>query len=132
MPNDYTTYKACGDWLFWMHIAECGYVCYTPKLMNHFRMHDTNITLNHIKDGISSHEVLLVLKYLLSKGYMTKREMLKWRINRYQFHQYDYPLDSSELRRFKKEWGISPFIWLCIKYDHLIDKIIKIFQKMIV
>lgn len=127
IPNDYTHYKACGDWLFWIYISECGNVCYTPKVLNHFRIHDTNTTQKHIKDGVSVHETLLVLNYLRSKSYMKKREMLKWKIKGYHFHKYDY-----DVKQFRKEWGITPSIWLCAKYDHIIDKIIKLFQKMII
>lgn len=130
ITNDYTNYKACGDWLFWIYISECGNVCYTPKILNHFRQHDTNTTQKLRKDGINVHEDLLILNYLLSKSYMTKREMLKWKIKikGYQFHKYDHNV----YQIIKKEWGISPFIWLCLKYDHLIDKIIKKFQKIII
>ena len=133
IKQDYIDYKACGDWLFWIHIMEHGDVSYTPLLLNYFRIHDTNTTQKCLANGISDHELFLVKNYLYGQKYISKRELMRIKIGHIVFRKYTCPFENKDTElACKKEWGFTAFTWLIVKYDHLLDKIIKMVNKLII
>ena len=133
IKQDYIDYKACGDWLFWIHIMEHGDVSYTPLLLNYFRIHDTNTTQKCLANGISDHELFLVSNFLYGQNYLSKRELMRIKIARYVFRKYTCPFDNKDAQLLcEKEWGFSSLTWLAVKYDHLLDKIIKMVNRLII
>lgn len=133
IKQDYIDYKACGDWLFWIYIMEHGDVSYTPLLLNYFRFHDANTTQKCIANGINDHESFLVANYLYRQRHISKKEFLKMKIRHYAFRKYVSPFENKDAElTFKKEWGFSSLTWLIVKYDHLLDKIIKMANRLII
>lgn len=43
-------YKQCGDWLFYINVISRGKVAYIDKILNFYRVHDTQITSNMKKE----------------------------------------------------------------------------------
>ena len=133
IKQDYIDYKACGDWLFWIYIMEHGDVSYTPLLLNYYRLHNTNTTQKCIANGINDHESFLVANYLYRQRYISKKEFLGMKIRHYAFRKYTCPFENKDAElAFKKEWGFTAFTWLIVKYDHLLDKIIKMANRLII
>ena len=60
----YTTYKAGGDWLFWIELAEQGRVAIVNKRLNYFRQHGVKVTTASSLKGINSKEALRTIDYI--------------------------------------------------------------------
>jgi len=50
--DDYTHYKFCGDWLFWIGISLQGKVYVSGKFLNFFRKHEKDVSGNAFKNGL--------------------------------------------------------------------------------
>lgn len=70
IKNDYTTFKAGGDRLFWIYLAEKGKVVYCKYAMNYFRQHTLKVTPNAVKTGIAFFESARIYDYLKSHNYI--------------------------------------------------------------
>ncbi|WP_459189578.1 glycosyltransferase family 2 protein [Parabacteroides sp. APC149_11_2_Y6] len=67
---DYTTFKAGGDRLFWIYLAEHGRVIHLREAHNYFRQHNKKVTSNAAKSGLGFIESLKIYDYLKSHGYL--------------------------------------------------------------
>ena len=67
---DYTTFKAGGDRLFWIYLAEQGQVIHLKDAHNYFRQHSKKVTSNAAKSGLGFIESLKIYDYLKSHGYL--------------------------------------------------------------
>lgn len=133
IKQDYIDYKACGDWLFWIYIMEHGEVSYTPLLLNYRRIHDTNTTQKCLENGISDHELFLVSNFLHGQNYLSKRELMRIKMARYVYRKYTCPFENKDIElSFKKEWDFPKLTWLIVKYDYLLDMIIKMANRLII
>ena len=101
----YTTYKAGGDMLFWIEIAEKGNVAIVNKRLNFFRQHTHKVTQKSAKQGINSSEFKKTYDYISSHfNFSPKRRKLMvehaiFRINKTMF-------DTDEIRKDLYEvWG---------------------------
>lgn len=102
----YLEFKASGDWMFWIELAERGKVSFVAQTLNYFRYHPFRTTDICIKTGVSYRENYKILNYLSENGYFkgfvkrlkyrqmllylskkingqTKMERMKFRINYY-------------------------------------------------
>ena len=70
MPLDYMDFKAAGDRLFWIHVAEKGSVVFVTKPMNYFRQHDNKVSPRKMREGITHEEDLKICRYLNEIGYL--------------------------------------------------------------
>ena len=66
---DYTTFKAGGDRLFWIYLAEQGQVIHLKDAHNYFRQHSKKVTSNAAKSGLGFIESLKIYDYLKSHGF---------------------------------------------------------------
>lgn len=64
IPNDYLEYKAAGDYLFWIYIAENGNVIRVNRVMDHCRQSDCRVTDKAHRTGLTFYEDYNVHKYL--------------------------------------------------------------------
>lgn len=69
ISNEYINYKAAGDYLFWIKIAECGNVAVVNKRLSYFRRHEGVVTSAKEKDGTSFTELRYIQDYLHKNGY---------------------------------------------------------------
>ena len=68
MDRSYTSFRGCGDWIFWVEVAKCGYVSYINKPLNCFRQHGSNTTTAQTRTGKGELEVIEVTNYMKEKG----------------------------------------------------------------
>lgn len=130
LPNDYCNYRGCGDWLFWIYIAEQGNVYYEAKSLNHFRQHLSNTT-NHLnKSGNNQREVLKIYNYLSEKEYIKGIRKKYFRAILLESCLSNDKLDNRDVRKsVLDEWNISftdyaflflvkPYRWLMRLYNN--------------
>lgn len=71
--------KGCGDWLFWIEMAENGNVCYVNDELNIFRRHEGCVTQNNAKRGNHLKEMGIIHDYLTKHKHMSNRKAFRWR-----------------------------------------------------
>lgn len=67
VSKDFTNYKFCGDWLFWIELCRHGDVFVSGKLLNYFRKHDKDVSGKAFKSGLNFIEELNMLNSLVEK-----------------------------------------------------------------
>lgn len=82
IAKDYYSYKGCGDWLFWIYIAQQGKVHYCSKPLNRFRQHVKNTTGKLESSGNNPKEVYKIYSFLSDCGYLSKYRKLRFRVSR--------------------------------------------------
>lgn len=113
IPLDYCNYKGCGDWLFWIYIAELGEVNMIPQLLNNFRRHSSATTSKLDSDGINDTEMLRIYDYLNKKNYYSRIDRVIFKIKRLNFHSQRCQFTTLEdKRRFEREWHITKVTYL--------------------
>lgn len=83
IDKQFTSYKFCGDWLFWIMIALQGYVFVSGKYLNYFRKHDNDVSSGAYYNGLHFSEYFLLLdtleqKQIISSG--EKYDLLKQKL----------------------------------------------------
>ena len=68
ISNRYTSFKFCGDWFFWIELAQKGDVFISGRLLNYFRRHDQDVTGKANACGYNFIEELGILKILKNKN----------------------------------------------------------------
>lgn len=68
--KDYQEFKACGDKLFWIYMAEKGDVVYVNEALNYFRQHENKVSPRKFRDGTSLKEEKKIFNYQVKKGYL--------------------------------------------------------------
>lgn len=67
VSKDFTNYKFCGDWLFWIELCAHGDVFVSGKLLNYFRKHDKDVSSEAFKSGLNFIEELNMLNGLVER-----------------------------------------------------------------
>ena len=121
--NDYYSYKGCGDWLFWIYIAEQGDVCYSSECLNLFRQHVTNTTNKLDKSGNNPKEVHKIYKYLVQKNYLDYFNRKKFRASRLSYYLSSSQFDPEVKKKVLNEWDFS-------LVDYLLSFILNYYRKI--
>lgn len=74
ITSDFTNYRYCGDWLFWIELCQHGKVFISGKLLNFFRTHATDVSTGMSSSGNGLKEEITLFKHLRSKNWITKKE----------------------------------------------------------
>ncbi len=69
------SFKFCGDWLFWILIAQNGKVGYIGSMLNYFRNHDKDVSGKSYHSGIYFKEYKLLLEELLDRKIISLNKM---------------------------------------------------------
>lgn len=69
---DYMNYKAVGDKLFWIEIAQLGDVAIINKPLNYFRQHIQKVSPTKLIDGTTFREEYKIFEYLISKHFINR------------------------------------------------------------
>lgn len=76
IDTDYKQFRYCGDWLFWIGIAQQGSVLQVNRKLNFFRQHESKVSPQAEKEGLYFIEGGVVIKHLISllhlSGYQLK------------------------------------------------------------
>lgn len=70
IDKKYQEFKACGDKLFWIEMAELGDVVHVNKTMNYFRQHLNKVSPRKFRDGTSLIEERNIYDYQKKRGYL--------------------------------------------------------------
>lgn len=112
----YTTYKAGGDKLFWIEIAEQGNVAIINTHLNYFRQHNHKVTPLTYAKGINLTETKKTYEHILAHHQLSSRRkqwMLLYILHRIERSHFESEIIRKELLRF---WGCKPSL-------SIIDKI---------
>lgn len=71
LDRQYQDFKACGDRLFWMEMAEKGNVVHVNSFLNYFRQHENKVSPKRFRDGTSLKEEHRIYLYQLRHNYLT-------------------------------------------------------------
>lgn len=77
VTNEFTKYKYCGDWLFWIELCRLGNVYISGKFLNYFRMHDMNISAKANRLGDNFIEELKMFHLLYKSKWIDYDDLLK-------------------------------------------------------
>lgn len=73
ISNEYTLFKFCGDWLFWISIAMYGDVFVSGKVLNYFRKHQKDVSGKAYASGQNFTEELQLIKILADRSIIDKQ-----------------------------------------------------------
>lgn len=65
IPSDYMQYRYCGDWLFWVYIAEHGEVIEVCRVLNRYRQHPQKVTASSQLDGRKWRDIAGILRHFI-------------------------------------------------------------------
>lgn len=119
--RDYMSYKAAGDRLFWIEIAEKGNVVMVNKPLNYFRQHAIKVSPKRQIDGTVFKEDYTICNYLRENGYINTI-MYFFVKNHYISLIHRCSLSSEDLRsELLQLWNAS--VWNSKTISYLIDGI---------
>ncbi len=72
--------RGCGDWLFWIEMAENGNVCYLNDELNFFRKHEGSVTCHNKERGNHLIEKRIIHDHLARHKHITKIKALNRRL----------------------------------------------------
>jgi glycosyltransferase involved in cell wall biosynthesis len=79
----FTTYKFCGDWMFWVELASLGDVMISGRVLNYFRKHDKDVSGAAYQSGSGHLELIKLGKDLLKGGLINTDQYTRFMVCRY-------------------------------------------------
>ncbi len=119
IPQDYTSYTYCGDWLFWIELACRGNVYVSKQSLNYFRKHDNDVTGKALATGVNLIEETRLIAVLFRKKIITRKEYRALLLRCYgKYNNRKEQYKSSEARdirnafaqHFEGKWRFQNFI----------------------
>lgn len=113
LPHDYMSFKASGDYLFWVYMSERGDVVWIDRCLNYFRKHDNEVSPKRLRDGCTFFEDALVYKYLVHNGYLSIRQRIQarsWYMERIDKVSF---LTEDIRQKVQKCWNPFPIPYRC-------------------
>lgn len=77
ISKDFLNYNLIGDYCFWIEVCRHGNVFISGKVLNFFRTHDKNVSVNSFKNGLLFTEHIPFLKKLLENNTIEKKDYIK-------------------------------------------------------
>lgn len=122
----YSTYRAAGDWLFWIEMAEKGNVAIIADALNHYRTYSNNTTSKTRLSGIADVEDRRVYDYVKSKGYLSWIDNLRIQKKYVKSIKYDNKYENESIRsRSLSLWKPGLTIRFLASFSFLIKRIKK-------
>ena len=112
IDGQYQDFKACGDRLFWMKMAEKGRIVHVNQHLNYFRQHLNKVSPTRFRDGTSLREEYRIYQYQREKRYLSgwKRifvlSLYYDKINEGEFSNSSVKIDLLRL------WGFSSRLYV--------------------
>lgn len=98
ITEEYKEYKAAGDKMFWIQIAEHGKVVYIDSPLNYFRQHLIKVSPGKMRNGTTLREEFQIYKYLCKAGHIKgfiKKFLVK---NHFCYYAYNNTFDSLDIQ----------------------------------
>lgn len=119
IDKQYTEYKGAGDRLFWIEIAEHGYVGIDYHQLNYFRIHENNSTKRYFYEGINQREDYKILSYIYKKNYINKKQFIKAKRAYANWEIFSDRLAPQNKKEIRELWGLGLLDWLIVKFNNL-------------
>ena len=94
----FSTFRAAGDWLFWIEMAEKGNVAVVSEPLNHYRAFGNNTTSRTRLNGIADIEDKKIYEYVKSRGYLTWISDLRIQKKYVKSIKYDNKYEDESIR----------------------------------
>ena len=91
IPGVFTSFKLCGDWLFWINMSRFGDIFISGQRLNYFRKHDGNVSNGVYASGYNFIEELQVITLVKTESRATPELMNKVVYNKYNNYLYKKP-----------------------------------------
>lgn len=75
--NDFTRFRFCGDWLFWILVAVQGNVFISGKVLNYFRKHGSDVSGKAFQEGLYYSEYIQLMEVLTQQGIVNRAQFQK-------------------------------------------------------
>lgn len=122
IKHKYKSYKASGDRMFWLEMAEVGNIAYCNKKLNYYRTHASNSTKKTLHNGINQKEDKTIIDYILKKGYITKSQYRKY-VKRYvTINIFELINDPSLKKELYKVWNFNIIEQYILRLKYLYTK----------
>lgn len=113
IPKTYQTYKAAGDHLFWVLLAERGKVAHISDCLNYFRQHQQKVTPTKYREGITYKEEYDTFRYIKSINLVSPaKEKDAFYVYLKQILQQDFDNEEIRSRLLKMWWKENYFKFL--------------------
>lgn len=73
VTKEYTTYKLCGDRIFWLQVAQQGKAHISGKVLNYFRKHDKDVSGKAFSSGLNFIEEIRVINWMYNEQLIDDR-----------------------------------------------------------
>jgi len=91
LSDEFTTFKLCGDWRFYIDMARQGEVFICGKVLNYFRKHDKDVSGKMYGSGNNYLEELRILKYIKNESMISEKQFKAHLLFKYiQFSVFKY------------------------------------------
>ncbi|MFC6102633.1 glycosyltransferase family 2 protein [Olivibacter domesticus] len=74
ISKEYMDYRYCGDWFFWIQLAQLGKIHISGRVLNYFRKHGKDLTTSSKRNCIDVLEGMKIANYLYTNGLIVDRE----------------------------------------------------------
>ena len=109
IPNSYANLRQCGDYLFWVMIAEHGYVAYVNKNLTYFRITNGVTSVNN-KSSIVAKEDKIVFDYIDNKYHFSKLRKYLIKAKRWNSYQYYININDPIFQEINEVWDLRNVI----------------------
>ncbi len=84
VSDEYSSYRSCGDWVFWFDVMVQGRVAEIPLTLNRFRQHPAKVTVRADKSGQNLAENARCVRHMLERIPLTplQRQCLRGRMTK--------------------------------------------------
>ncbi|MFD1256174.1 glycosyltransferase family 2 protein [Mucilaginibacter terrae] len=96
--KEYTKFKFCGDWLFWIEAAKQGDVFVSGRVLNYFRKHGKDVSGKAYTSGFNFIEEVKVIQSLKNDDIITEEEYKEALLYRYYNYQKVVKQVSAEIK----------------------------------
>jgi glycosyltransferase involved in cell wall biosynthesis len=104
IDNEFTNYKFCGDWLFYILVALQGEVFISAKILNYFRKHDQDVSGKAYKIGLAYTEFFTLLDSLEMRKILTAAEKRNALEFKFVALLHDHRLDADVKKQLQKQF----------------------------
>lgn len=73
ISKEFTTFKFCGDWFFWIQLSRLGKVHISGKLLNYFRKHDNDVSSFAFRTGLNFVEEFKIINGMYQQKLINKK-----------------------------------------------------------
>jgi len=124
VSREYLNFKLIGDYFFWIEVAKCGSVFISGKLLNYFRTHEANVSINSFNSGVTYFERLPLLKHLLQTSVIDKKGYNKSLRQQYFYFRFaEKGMQKENSIKIEKTFSDYSDYWFELKFYFLLKRI---------